>query len=82
MADVEISCPFCGETLEAPEEMIGETADCPNCGKTFRLEVVDDGPAEEAKCPSCGTAMADGSVLCVQCGFHTGLGKRIQTDLG
>ncbi len=33
-------------------------------------------------CPECGATMKDGSVLCISCGFHTGLGKKISTDLG
>ena len=32
-------------------------------------------------CPECGEAMEPGSVLCVKCGFHTGLGEKISTDL-
>lgn len=43
-------------------------------------------PAPEAAagntCPDCGADMAEAAVLCLACGFHTGLGKKIGTDLG
>jgi hypothetical protein len=34
----------------------------------------------EGACPACGTELQPGSVLCVQCGFHVKLGKRISTE--
>ena len=33
-------------------------------------------------CPECGADMAPGAVLCLGCGFHTGTGKKISTELG
>jgi DNA-directed RNA polymerase subunit RPC12/RpoP len=45
-------------------------------------EVAVEPAIEENKCPECGATMQDGSVLCVNCGFHKGLGKKISTDLG
>jgi serine/threonine protein kinase len=31
-------CPSCGEHLNIPEAMIGQSVDCPECGKAFRVE--------------------------------------------
>ena len=80
MADIEIECPYCGETLEAPEEMGGETVDCPACSKPIRIELIEEQAAEEGECPACGEPMAEGAVLCVACGYHAGLGHKIDTD--
>jgi hypothetical protein len=31
MSDFKFNCPHCQQSLEAPEEMIGETTECPSC---------------------------------------------------
>lgn len=33
------------------------------------------------KCKSCGESMEAGTVLCLKCGFHAKLGKKLNTDL-
>ncbi len=38
MATFETKCPFCGAGFEADEEWIGETADCPGCGKEIMIQ--------------------------------------------
>lgn len=37
-------------------------------------------PAAAPTCPECASPMEPGSVLCLKCGFHTKLGKKIQTE--
>lgn len=84
MADIEFSCPNCNLVLAAPEEMAGELVECPECENQMTVpgaaaEAVDaasDGPV----CPECGQTMPTDSVLCMGCGFHTGLGKKITTE--
>lgn len=34
---VSVSCPECGKTLKAPEEMAGKRVRCPGCQQAFRL---------------------------------------------
>lgn len=89
MSDIAFDCPACGQSLEAPEELAGQTIDCPACGQPLTVpaapadgapDVADEGPAETAPCPSCGAPLSAGTVLCLQCGFHTGLGKKIDTS--
>ena len=101
MSDITFNCPKCQQQLEAPREMIGETAECPNCNQQMIIptpvtkEATPSMPAapnlfsniqnqteEENKCPECNNPMPENAVLCVACGFHTKLGKKISTDLG
>ena len=82
MADIRTSCPHCNQTIEAPEEMAGQVAGCPTCGGEMVIPGAE--ATQEAGgniCPNCQSAMAPNSVLCVACGFHTGLGKVMTTDL-
>ncbi len=37
MSDLELNCPHCQQPLEAPEEMLGETVECPSCQGSFQL---------------------------------------------
>ena len=37
MADINFNCPHCGQNLNGPEEMAGETIDCPVCQKSFQI---------------------------------------------
>lgn len=85
MPDIAFSCPQCEQPLEAPQDMAGETIECPACGQSIQIPAAA-APALEAQqgtpCPSCGSPLEGDSVLCLQCGYHVKLGKHIQTDLG
>lgn len=37
MADINFNCPHCGQNLNGPEEMAGETIECPVCQKNFQI---------------------------------------------
>ena len=37
MADIDFNCPHCGQNLNGPEEMAGQTIDCPVCQKSFQI---------------------------------------------
>jgi hypothetical protein len=37
MAEINFNCPHCGQDLTGPEEMAGETIDCPVCEKSFQI---------------------------------------------
>jgi hypothetical protein len=37
MADISFKCSHCGQDLTGPEEMAGETIDCPVCEKSFQI---------------------------------------------
>ena len=83
MDDVRFTCVKCGQTLEAPGEMAGETVECPSCQEALVVPAPAEDPAAAesgSTCPECGAAMDADTVLCVQCGFHKGLGKKIETE--
>jgi len=112
MSDIEFSCPACDETLEAPDEMAGETVECPNCEQPMvipqpvredaslndisfgeesapPLSAADiiakaglEAPADDTtECSECGSEMEPGAVLCMGCGYHKILRKKISTEL-
>lgn len=37
MADINFSCPHCGQDLNGSEEMAGQTIECPVCNKSFQI---------------------------------------------
>ncbi len=91
MTEVKFNCAGCGQPLEAPVEMAGQVIECPACQQALTIPAPPS-PVEESAaapvqeeagktCPNCGAEMAGEAVLCVQCGFHTGLGKKIETEL-
>ena len=107
MEDIRVSCPGCGQVLEAPPDMIGELVECPSCQHQFSIPdeqnseeqtpkvqtsealttamsdalAAQDAP-EANTCQECSAAMEPGAILCLSCGFHKKLGKKISTDFG
>ena len=94
MADLTFSCPSCGEVLEATDDIIGERVQCPTCETEFEVsqqgasvepdttEAAANENAAKNACANCKAAVLDDAVLCLQCGFHTGIGKVIETNFG
>jgi len=37
MAEIDVTCPHCGEQVKAPAGFAGKTAACPSCGKEFQI---------------------------------------------
>lgn len=82
-ADIEINCPGCGVVLSAPEEMAGETVECPECKTEFSVPAAESGTGastDGARCPSCGSEVQPDAVLCLECGYHFKLGRKISTE--
>ena len=86
MAEFSFSCPACSQVLEGDDEWCGQVVECPACNEEFvvpgPVAAVPPPAAVANACPNCGKAMAADAVLCIECGFHTGMGKVISTDLG
>ena len=84
MAGVEIACPSCNANLTIPVPSAPEKqAPVADVQSPLARAIDEAVSADEAgtKCPSCGEKMESGSVLCLGCGFHTKLGKKISTEL-
>ena len=47
MSDIRFKCSFCKQSLDAPEDMIGQLVDCPSCKNT--IEVPFSRPKVEVK---------------------------------
>lgn len=81
MDEISFDCPSCKQSLDAPADMAGEEIECPACGE--RIAIPEPEPGSGASpaptCPSCAKPMGEGAVLCLACGYHTKLRKRIQT---
>ena len=85
MPDLSFECPHCQQSLEAPEDMAGQVIECPGCNEPICLpsvpgEAATVPPPAEA-CPGCGADLPDDAVLCIQCGYHRRLGRKIDTNL-
>lgn len=82
MPEISFTCPKCQQSLEAPDEYANQVIECPSCQNEITVPGAEPVQQEsgDAKCPECGAPLGEGVVLCVQCGFHTKLGKKIATD--
>ena len=48
MVELNISCPHCGEPAKAPSKYAGKNAECPSCGKEFRIQETNRPTAQGA----------------------------------
>ena len=81
-----VECPSCQQQFSIPAEQ-GDS-ESPTIKSGAMTDAMADALAaqEEAvageSCPECSAAMEAGAVLCLSCGFHKKLGKKISTDFG
>lgn len=91
MSDVKLNCPHCSQSLEAPEEILGQTVPCPSCHREIELPrpmpplVVPvaaplAAPAPKTKdCPFCSERILATAKKCKHCGEF--LEKEIEQDV-
>lgn len=70
-AEITVPAPDSASTPEEPEHDDDEPGDDDEEGAERR---------DDPSCPECGVDMDPESVLCLSCGYHRRLGRRIQTD--
>ncbi len=88
MSEIKFKCPSCSTELEAPEDMAGDVVECPSCSQNISIpqpsagvEVASSSGNNHNACPNCQVEMEAEAVICLNCGYHKGLGKVIKTDL-
>lgn len=87
-----VPCKQCNEPFDVPEAPGEGIAIAPAVTEdgTYELDFDEaaDAPASPAaqatpasggKCPSCNSAVREGAVLCMNCGFNMAEGKKVQT---
>jgi len=78
MAGEAIDCPSCEATITIPHPELGDARDA------LAIPALEGNePYTETAtnvCPGCNATLAAGTVLCVHCGFHQKLGKKISTE--
>jgi uncharacterized paraquat-inducible protein A len=45
MKDIQFNCSFCGQSIEAPVDMAGQTTECPTCKKQIVIPNTGEGSA-------------------------------------
>lgn len=75
-----VECPSCGQTMMVPEQdaLSGEVV---SEEVKFTLPGLEEAVDGGKSCPECGVVMEKDAVLCVNCGYHFGLGKKMTTEL-
>ena len=77
----KLTCEKCGGQLPSLATGPGARARCPACEAQGRVpaDAVTTEKGVASACPECGATLPAGAVLCVNCGSHRGLGKRLKT---
>lgn len=92
LEDARISCPDCSRTHRWTAERAGRRARC-RCGEVLRFPLAPPAAPgssrgfdleprwaeQDLPCPECGVELAQRAELCLECGFHQRLGRRVST---
>jgi hypothetical protein len=47
MPDIHFECPKCNQSLDAPEELVGQLIECPSCNETIEIPIHSSPPRLE-----------------------------------
>jgi len=73
---VTVRCPNCATELRVAAGFTESKAKCGACGAVVTMPSAAE-PARQ--CPSCGGYLAQGMVVCLNCGLNLDTGKRVAT---
>jgi len=73
-----VECPSCETQLEVPTAAVSQPVETQN--DTKEPSSYPATPAVENSCSNCGKSMEPATVLCLKCGYHSELGKTIDTS--
>ena len=88
---INIKCPACDLELEAPASDVGQTFDCPNCGKPvvvkahLTLKTSAEPPIQKdatKDCAFCCHPLPVDAAFCVYCGTDLKTGKKLKLQSG
>jgi DNA-directed RNA polymerase subunit RPC12/RpoP/membrane protein YdbS with pleckstrin-like domain len=82
MSDIEFKCPHCEQSLDVPEELLGQAVECPSCNGTIQLpepqsptattpktqNTTSESSPETRECPYCGEDILAKAKKCKHCG--------------
>ena len=93
MAGETVECPNCEQQMVVPQPPREEVAlddisfggdETPPVTVSDIIASVSEAEPDAAQspvCPECGADMDPDAVLCLHCGYHKALGKKIATEL-
>ena len=90
MSDIWVNCSHCGQVFSTPDELVGQSIACPQCGKqvaVFASGIRSEGASKfqvkhdntitgDKRCPYCEATMAAEAIICIRCGYNTRTGLR------
>ena len=83
-----VECPSCQHQFSIPAEQKEDSTQPGVLTSGAMTDAMTEALAAEEQaagansCTDCGAAMEPDAVLCLSCGFHKKLGKKISTDFG
>lgn len=81
MSDIKFSCPGCGQHITCDESLGGNEVQCPGCKAVMVVPGGAPAPAAAA-CPGCAAPLAEGAVICTQCGLNLQTGQKLGMEAG
>ncbi len=88
MSETTFACPHCKQSLEASDDLLGQTVQCPSCKQNFTvpkasasLQMLPTAPTPRTKaCPFCGEDILTEARKCKHCGETVDVALRVAEE--